>query len=195
MRQPRSLFQVIKCEDANPLYRSVTIVGIVRLWFIYEAFFAPPSADPTYTLGFCTSAIETNLAIITASAPALRPLARKWLPQFFSNTGGNSAYPDTYGTSSNHRSRITAGRSEHRHSISPGMVLKDLKDRSQYKVRSHSPSASEEEIMTFNGIVRTTAVRVSYTAEESKDLQTATEQRQQAHREDYGMRTSLSGSL
>ncbi|KAB5572773.1 hypothetical protein GE09DRAFT_1217314 [Coniochaeta sp. 2T2.1] len=179
----------------------VTIVGIARLVFIYQGFFVVPgpNADPTYTLGFCTSAIETNLAIITASAPALRPLFRKWFPRLFSTrTGGGSAYPDTYGLSGNHRSRITAGRSEHHHggSMTPGMVLKDLKDKSQYKVRSHSPSASEEEIMTFNGIMRTTAVRVSYAEEDMKDEDRATkEARQQKHKEDYGMRTSISGSI
>ena len=180
---------------------SVTIVGVVRLVFIYQAFFTVPGpdADPTYTLGFCTSAIETNLAIITASAPALRPLFRKWFPRLFSTrTGGGSAYPDTYGLSGNHRSRITGGRSEHHHSMTPGMVLKDLKDlkdKSQYKVRSHSPSASEEEIMTFDGIMRTTAVRVSYADEEHKDEERTKESRQQKHREDYGMRTSISGSI
>lgn len=175
----------------------VTIVGIVRLVFIYQAFFQPPGADPTYTLGFCTSAIETNLAIITASAPALRPLFRQWFPRLFStNTNGGSGYPDTYGLSGNHRSRVTAGRSEHHHSMTPGMVLKDLKDKSQFKVRSHSPSASEEEIMTYNGIMRTTAVRVSYAAEEdTKDDLRAKENRQQVHKEDYGMRTSVSGSI
>lgn len=174
-------------------------MGVVRLVFIYKAFFVVPGpdADPTYTLGFCTSAIETNLAIITASAPALRPLFRKWFPRFFSTrTGDNTGYPDTYGLSGNHRSRITGGRTNDHHSMTPGMVLKDLKDKSQYKVRSHSPSASEEEIMTFNGIMRTTAVRVSYADEElrSDDDKTGKE-RQQTHKEDYGMRTSISGSI
>jgi hypothetical protein len=155
----------------------------------------PSSSLPALTRP-TPSAIETNLAIITASAPALRPLFRKWFPHLFSSrSNGNSAYPDTYGLSGNHRSRVTAGRSEHHHSMTPGMVLKDLKDKSQYKVRSHSPSASEEEIMTFNGIMRTTAVRVSYADEEMKDEERGKEARQQTHKEDYGMRTSISGSI
>jgi hypothetical protein len=168
----------------------------VRLVFVYQGFFQDLGPDPTYTLGFCTSAIETNLAIITASAPALRPLFRRWFPQLFSNgTGTNSAFPDTYGLTGNHRSRVTAGRSEHHHSMTSGLGLKDLKDKSQFKVRSHSPSGSEEEIMTFDGIMRTTAVRVSYTDEDGKDEERAKELRQQAHKEDYGMRTSISGSI
>ena len=171
-------------------------MGVVRLVFTYQGFFAPASADPTYTLGFCTSAVETNLAIITASAPALQPLFRKWFPRVFSNrSGGNSAYADTYGQSGNHRSRITAGRNEHHHSMRPGMQLKDLKDKSQFKVRSHSPSASEEEIMTFNGIMRTTAVRVSYGEDERKNGEHASKDGHGTHEDDYGMRTSISGSI
>lgn len=45
------------------------------------------SDDPTFNIGFVASAIETNLAVITASAPALRPLFRArdrggWFPRF-----------------------------------------------------------------------------------------------------------------
>lgn len=39
------------------------------------------SADAN--IGFVTSAIETNLALITASVPALRPLLRTWFPKLF----------------------------------------------------------------------------------------------------------------
>jgi hypothetical protein len=177
----------------------VTVVGIARLVFIYQGFFTTPGpdGDPTYTLGFCTSAIETNLAIVTASAPALRPLFRKWFPRLFSTRTPNSAYPDSYGNTGNNRSKITAGKkSEHHHSMTPGIVLKDLKDKRDHtKVRSHSPSASEEEIMTFNGIMRTTAVRVSYADEDLGDHGRTRHDRQQAHKEDYGMRTSISGSI
>ena len=46
-------------------------------------FMLPGSPDPDGNVGFATSAIETNLAIITASAPALRPLLRSWFPRLF----------------------------------------------------------------------------------------------------------------
>jgi len=39
-----------------------------------------------------TSAIETNLSIITASAPALWPLARRWFPSIFRNLGLSRNY-------------------------------------------------------------------------------------------------------
>jgi hypothetical protein len=178
----------------------VTIVGAVRIWFVYKAFFVPvtPTSDPTYTLGFCTSAIETNLAIITASAPALRPLFRQWFPRLFSSghTNGGSGYPDTYGLSNNHRSRTTATANG---SATPGMMLKDMKNKADHKmVRSQSPTASEEEIMTFNGIMRTTAVRVSYADEEATQGSDNFDSRSQGpygtrtQDKDYAMRTSMS---
>lgn len=47
-----------------------------------------PAPDPTYNIGFVTSAIETNLALITASAPAMMPLLRSWFPSLFGGAGG-----------------------------------------------------------------------------------------------------------
>ncbi|KAI1202541.1 hypothetical protein F5X97DRAFT_213151 [Nemania serpens] len=57
-----------------------TAASIVRLFlFIQGLFKRGLSTDAE--VGFVTSAIETNLAIITASAPALRPVLRAWFPK------------------------------------------------------------------------------------------------------------------
>lgn len=180
----------------------VTVVGIVRLWYIYTAFFKPPSADPTYSLGFCTSGIETNLAIICASAPSLRGLIRSWFPRFFSSNrpSGNPYYEDRYrlGDSSNHNdsmggrrigkgyargSRIGGSRlgndaMDGNTAVGEGSTggksiqLRDLKNKGGMGMGGHntthtaigggSPTASEEEIMSYNGIIRTTDVMVHY---------------------------------
>ncbi|KAI1128061.1 hypothetical protein F5Y10DRAFT_182181 [Nemania abortiva] len=61
-----------------------TITSIIRLVLLVQGLFmlkTTLSADAN--IGFVTSAIETNLAIITASAPALRPLLRAWFPRLF----------------------------------------------------------------------------------------------------------------
>lgn len=50
-----------------------------------------PDRDPTYNIGFVTSAVETNLALITASAPALMPLLRSWFPSLFGGGGESGA--------------------------------------------------------------------------------------------------------
>ncbi|KAI0480280.1 hypothetical protein GGR56DRAFT_687269 [Xylariaceae sp. FL0804] len=60
----------------------VTIASIVRLVLLVQGIFMLGTIiDVNGSIGFVTSAIETNLAIITASAPALRPLFRAWFPR------------------------------------------------------------------------------------------------------------------
>lgn len=58
---------------------SVTVFSAVRLYFMYRIFYVI-SQDPTYSLGYILSAVESNLAIVAASIPALWPLARRWFP-------------------------------------------------------------------------------------------------------------------
>lgn len=60
--------------------------------FLIKGLFFPAGQDPTYSIGFVTSAIETNLAIITASLPALKPLFKRWFPSVF----GVDKFQDPY---------------------------------------------------------------------------------------------------
>ena len=61
--------------------QSVTITSIARLVLLVDFLYLYPTApDQNFSVGFLSSAIEVNLAIITASAPALRPLFRNWFP-------------------------------------------------------------------------------------------------------------------
>lgn len=63
---------------------SVTAASIARLVILIVGLYGfAPNPDPTYNIGFVTSAIETNLALITASAPALMPLLKSWFPSVF----------------------------------------------------------------------------------------------------------------
>lgn len=73
----------------------VPAVGAYRLVLLYQTFFEPPPLDPTYSISLTSSVVECNLAIATASAPALRGLFRCWLPQLFSS-GKPSNYPYSY---------------------------------------------------------------------------------------------------
>ena len=72
----------------TPDYR-VTITSVVRLViFVQGLFMLTMSKDPTFNIGFIVSTIEINLALITASAPALRPFIRPrrrggWVPNSF----------------------------------------------------------------------------------------------------------------
>ncbi|KAL2145464.1 hypothetical protein VTI28DRAFT_7245 [Corynascus sepedonium] len=173
---------------------SVTIIGIVRLRGVIRLFYAQPTdADPYHDITVTLSVVEGNIAIVSASAPALRPLFRSLLPGLFggssarygntnkynyphsgspyvfSGAGGSlhaaSAVGGTHTTNSRHARESSMGR---RGSIR----LKNLRGVSSTsksgdggahtECRSISPSGSEEEIMTYNGIMRTTDVQVHF---------------------------------
>ncbi|KAI1306361.1 hypothetical protein F5Y03DRAFT_406064 [Xylaria venustula] len=162
---------------------AVTVIGAVRLANVYKLFFVPadPNSDPYYDIGLTLNVLEINLAIVSGSVPGLRPIFRKWFPRLFggsSNKYDRNAYRYNksdrhYGGGTTLRSGIrngTEGGLTHGHG---GIALKNLSrsDRGQHtEIRSVSPSGSEEEIMTSNGIMRTTDVRVHYTSETASNL-------------------------
>ncbi|GKT83769.1 CFEM domain-containing protein [Colletotrichum tofieldiae] len=102
-----------------------------------------------------------NLSIIAACIPALRPLFRKWMPGMFSNksSAGNAGYNSSqyapYGAGTGNG---TGPGRINRNTTGNGFPLKDMRN-THTEIRGHSPDGSEEEIMTFNGIIRTTNVR------------------------------------
>ncbi|KAI1196635.1 hypothetical protein F5X97DRAFT_304714 [Nemania serpens] len=153
---------------------AVTVIGAVRLNSLYQLFFAKPdpNADPYYNIGITLNTIEINLALVSGAVPGLRPLFRKWFPTVF---GGSTKKitKDVYGYKTNTGYgrgtglRSTKGNGTdsvmaHGHS---GIALKSLSrsDKGQHtEIRSVSPSGSEEEIMTSNGIMRRTDVQITY---------------------------------
>ncbi|KAF5965001.1 integral membrane protein PTH11 [Fusarium bulbicola] len=136
----------------------VTIVAILRVIELYKKFYIK-GYDSRHSLGDTLSSIEVNLAIIACCGPALRPLFRRMFPRLFSgkstNDTGNYNTPSRYGNG-------TAGVSS--------FHLKDMhRSRTQTEIRGYSPNGSEEEIMTYNGILRTTAVDIKYGDAHSTD--------------------------
>lgn len=128
----------------------VTIVGIVRLAILIQGLFMLIELpDPTSNIGFVTSAIETNLFLITASAPALRPLLRAWFPKVFGAgrdevDGATARRVIGTQTAAQTQTRLTRMKSQ------------------AAALRSQSPTASEEEEMTFSGIVRRSDIIIRY---------------------------------
>ncbi|ERS95395.1 uncharacterized protein SPSK_01719 [Sporothrix schenckii 1099-18] len=199
----------------------VTIIGVVRLVYFYKGFFLPPGPDPFYSLAFCTSAIEINMAIICASAPALRGLFRAWFPRFFSSRDKNYNYYDDRnsdgtprrGTNNNpyaygaggSAATNSSGRRKEQGSVDEdnynrrsnplakdgggAFALRDLKGGSKtHTTLNSSPTASEEEIMTYNGIVRTTDVLVHYDHESQRQRSAHGERRPDLERGFGGQR-------
>ncbi|KAK3336642.1 hypothetical protein B0T19DRAFT_45651 [Cercophora scortea] len=74
---------------------AVTAISIMRLGYVIRAFYRKPQ-DVHFSLGLTANTLEIDLAIITASAPALWPLARRWFPDVFQSLGINRPflYPD-----------------------------------------------------------------------------------------------------
>ncbi|OAA67070.1 hypothetical protein SPI_01646 [Niveomyces insectorum RCEF 264] len=150
----------------------VTISSVARLIILVQGQFnLVVLKDPTFNIGFVTSAIETNLALITASVPALRPFLRRrnhggWLPTF-----GRSRQPDTElarnTTYMSRASTLTVAAAKKPPS-SPGRGSgqrggrtgsrrtgrRDIRIQTERALRSQSPRSSEEEAMTNDGIVR-----------------------------------------
>lgn len=80
--------------------------------------------------------------------------------------------------------------------VAGGFALRDLKGGASkaHTAVNSSPSASEEEIMTYNGIVRTTNVQVHYDRN-SQRKGSISHDRSGGDGSSMGMRTSISGSL
>lgn len=163
---------------------SVTITSIVRLVLLLQGLFGlaifPNQAN---NVGFVTSAIETNLALITASAPALRPFfRRRENGGFFSRTlvsptriadeekGVKSVGWDTPPSAgANFMSKITrsasrggarGGRRGSTRSVRStragrgGKIKPIIRVKTDMAELRSSPRSSEEETMTNNGIMR-----------------------------------------
>ncbi|KAI1084177.1 hypothetical protein F5B20DRAFT_523968 [Whalleya microplaca] len=147
----------------------VTVVSVLRLLWIIETSLYPMAPDYSYDIRFTYSAVETNLAIITASGPALRPLFIVWFPRLFSSVRGTTNQNYRYGRGGyavNDTGNISksgthgnGSKADHLYGAS-SFPLKDMKGRTE--IRSQSPTTSEEEIMTYNGIVRTTEVNIEF---------------------------------
>ncbi|KAH7303803.1 hypothetical protein B0I35DRAFT_401904 [Stachybotrys elegans] len=139
----------------------VTVVSCIRLRVLMVVLDPDPNhpdPDPTYGFGACLESIEGNLAILTASIPALWPLIRQWFPRFISRL--NSSYR-------NGSSGWTGADEPSRRQTFKMKSMRSTHHRSE--IRSKSPSGSEEEIMTYNGILRTTAVTVQNESSNASD--------------------------
>ncbi|KAI1754328.1 hypothetical protein F4782DRAFT_51049 [Xylaria castorea] len=121
-----------------------TITSIIRLVLLIQGLFmlkTTLSADAN--IGFVTSAIETNLALITASAPALRPLLRSWFPKLF------------------HVDRDEViGNTERR--VLGTAATRMTRFKSQTQLQSQTPRESEEAVPTFDEILRGNDMIIRY---------------------------------
>ncbi|KAJ6114908.1 hypothetical protein N7486_000686 [Penicillium sp. IBT 16267x] len=171
-----------------------TAIGVWRIIILAEAFFPTgPVEDSTYGIGFCSSAVEVNVAVITACAPSTKVIATKYLPRFLGTSrNGKSSYGA--GTSGGSRgirkSRFFPGsrKSSQMHSGTGGDGVYEMADPSRgnrvnvvgtrknsFDMRKYrrggdslSVSSGSLELEGSAGIVKTTDVTVKYTSEDGR---------------------------
>jgi hypothetical protein len=159
---------------AHSVFR-VAIVGIIRVVDIWKLFLSEPdpNADPYHSITLVYSTVEVNLAIMSATIPTLRPLFRQWFPSLFGTSTVKSGANPYYGNSSNSRSRGLQSLQSRDPDPSHGIALKSMGGLGMSRVNhteitSKSPNSSEEEMIRYHGIMRTTNVNVEYEKDEPR---------------------------
>lgn len=178
-----------KTRDPTDPSNSATAIGVWRIIILAKAFFPTgPVEDPTFGIGFCSSAIEVNVAVITACAPSTKAIASRFLPRLLGTSrNGKSSYgPGTSGGSRGIRkSRFfhSSRKSSQLHSGNDGDGGYEMADPSRgnqvdvigaekgsfdmrkYRRGGDSPSISSGSLEPEGpaGIVKTTDVSVQYT--------------------------------
>ncbi|KFY95694.1 hypothetical protein V498_03205 [Pseudogymnoascus sp. VKM F-4517 (FW-2822)] len=107
----RKKFVAIGMLSAGAIVTAVSIARIV----IYNWRFSPDNHDQSYGVGYTISSIEANLAIVTGSIPALKPLVTRFVPRFFSSEKEYSDRPSGYPRSGYPRGHRSGGKSDRDH--------------------------------------------------------------------------------
>lgn len=155
---------------------SVTLISTMRFVFMYMLFYYDTRPIRYYTMSFCLSSVETNLAIVCACAPTLRGLVRSWFPRFLglAPVVADADDDDVFAPESKSptAASTSARDSVRRSRVGDGAFAypKDGRGRvlcSHAEVEGLGITPSEEDIMRSNGILRTTDVVVKHGDEKS----------------------------
>lgn len=125
---------------------------------LIHAFFpnsADSNPDPTHDIGFVTSAVEVNIAIISSCGPALKPLLHRWTPHLLGtsyasrsrrNRSGYAYYNESNGhggiRSGTHNSHMNRSRTR----ISTIQSYNDRDDFKSSGLHPHDPRYHQQEM-------------------------------------------------
>ncbi|KAF3390291.1 hypothetical protein F1880_009130 [Penicillium rolfsii] len=163
-----------------------TAIGVWRIVILAQGFFSKTvNPDPTWDIGFCSSAVEVNVAVVTACGPSMKAIATRYLPRLLGTSRGeHSGYGA--GTSGGSRGRFPGSklfatnksqRKSQLHShADDGYEMADPKggntvdighdsdrfDMRKYRRGGDSPSISSGSQDGVVGIIKTTDVSVKY---------------------------------
>ncbi|KAI2814160.1 hypothetical protein CBS63078_7410 [Aspergillus niger] len=161
-----------------------TGVGVWRIVLLAKGFFPThPVYDATYSIGFCSSAVEVHVAVLAACAPCLKAIASTYLPRLLGSSR-RATYPSTgrqyvptSTTSYSRRShvKISAARGDASvafEMVTPQLPIPGVEEAAHRReMRKYHPygeddtSLSSEDGAPTTGIVKTTAISVRYTAD------------------------------
>ncbi|KAJ6178969.1 hypothetical protein N7519_009430 [Penicillium mononematosum] len=139
-----------------------TAIGVWRIIILAQGFLShTPNPDASYGIGFCSSAIEVNVAVVTACGPSLKAISSRFLPRLLDSSRGKSTYGAGTGSGTGctpPAARITRWRTR---SGGPRVdIVGDFEVR-KYK-RGHSSSLSSGD---DKGIMKMTDISVGYSME------------------------------
>lgn len=129
----------------------VTIMGIIRLCVLIEAYYEPKIGGYMDSWGPCLNTVESSLGIMTGCLPTLSPLLREWFPRAFSNLrrGGT----DQNGFSGHGSGVGGAGGGKGK-----GVAMSDFSHRHNPRSVSESTTESRQGFFKHSGIRKTTDV-------------------------------------
>ncbi|KAJ6098343.1 hypothetical protein N7499_002717 [Penicillium canescens] len=161
-----------------------TAIGVWRIVILAQVFLTHEvNLDPTYNIGFCSSAIEVNVAVITACGPSMKAIASRYLPRLLGisrretsgyaagTSGSRGRFPGSKRFTSNNLHSTEDDRYEMadpnaRNTVSIGRTGSGRFDMRKYRRGGDSPSISSGSENGVAGIVKTTDVSVKYTVGE-----------------------------
>ncbi|KAJ5306330.1 hypothetical protein PENANT_c017G02184 [Penicillium antarcticum] len=167
-----------------------TAIGVWRIIILANAFICQTKKlDPTYAVDFCSSAVEVNVAVVTACAPSLKAISTKFLPRLLgSSNGGGTGSGTRRGAHKRGISHISHFFSHRRSNTksSPSRSTEDDGyemadplggprvgigtgsepfDMRKYKRGADSPSFISSDDDGVSGIVKTTDISIGYVME------------------------------
>ncbi|KAJ6039160.1 hypothetical protein N7499_003021 [Penicillium canescens] len=141
-----------------------TAIGVWRIVILAQVFLTHKvNLDPTYNIGFCSSAIEVNVAVITACGPSMKAIASRYLPRLL-GTSRRETSSYAIGTSGS-RGRFP-GSKLFTSNMSPLHCNADDGYEMADRMLGILPSISSGSENGVAGIVKTMDVSVKYTVGE-----------------------------
>jgi hypothetical protein len=163
---------------------SATAIGVWRIAILAQAFLSKTvTEDATYSIGFCRSSIEVNVAVVTACGLSMKAITNRYLPRLLGTsrdetsgyrvgTSGSRKFPGSRIFSANKASQIQSHADDSYEMADPqGGHRVDINADREFDIRKckrggDSPNTTRGSEAGVVGIVKSTNDSVRYTSGE-----------------------------